>query len=78
MKKTINKSSLISFPKDAHLHLIKIENNSFWFKHRNRILESIIKRYPFNGDFADIGGGNGFQLMQIAELNKSNKIIYCI
>lgn len=75
MKKEINTSSSISFPKDAHLDLIKIENNSFWFNHRNQILESVIRNYPFNGDFADIGGGNGYQLKKIAELNKLNKNI---
>ena len=74
-KEEINIGSSISFPKDAHLDLIKIENNSFWFNHRNQIIESVIRNYPFNGDFADIGGGNGYQLMKIAELNKSNKNI---
>ena len=74
-KEEINIGSSISFPKNAHLDLIKIENNSFWFNHRNQILESVIRNYPFNGDFADIGGGNGYQLMKIAELNKSNKNI---
>ena len=74
-KEEINIGSRISFPKDAHIDLVKIENNSFWFNHRNKILESVIRNYPFNGDFADIGGGNGYQLMKIAELNKSNKNI---
>ena len=73
--KEINKEPRISFPKDAHAQIIKIENTSFWFNHRNKILETIIKNYPVNGDFADIGGGNGFQLMKIAELNPSNKNI---
>ena len=65
----------ISFPKGAHNELIKIEDNSFWFNHRNKIIETIIKKYPIDGDFADIGGGNGHQLMKVAELNKSNKNI---
>ena len=72
-KEEINIGSSISFPKDAHLDLIKIENNSFWINHRNQIIESVIRSYPINGDFADIGGVNGYQLMKIAELNKSNK-----
>ncbi len=74
-KEEINIGPSISFPKNAHLSLTKIENNSFWFNHRNKILKSVIRNYPFNGDFADIGGGNGFQLMEIAKLNKSNKNI---
>ena len=45
----------ISFPKAGHNELIKIEDNSFWFNHRNKIIETIIKKYPIDGDFADIG-----------------------
>ena len=74
-KQEIDKNLDISFPKCGHNELIKIENNSFWFKHRNKIIETIIKKYPIGGDFADIGGGNGYQLIKIAELNLSNKNI---
>lgn len=41
------------------------DNNSFWFNHRNDIICEIIKRYPHTGNFADIGGGNGFQLLSM-------------
>ena len=51
-KEEINIGSSISFQKNAHIDLIKIENNSFWHNHRNKILESVIRNYPFNGDFA--------------------------
>jgi len=74
-KQEIDKNLDISFPKDGHNELIKIENNSFWFNHRNNIIETIIEKFPIDGDFADIGGGNGYQLMKIAELNPSNKNI---
>lgn len=38
-----------------------IEENSFWFRHRNAILKSVIERFPFKNNYADVGGGNGFQ-----------------
>ena len=47
----------VSFPSRAHSDLIEIENNSFWFKHRNEIIKKVIKRFPFEGDLVDIGGG---------------------
>ena len=40
----------VSFPSRAHSDLIEIENNSFWFKHRNEIIKKVIKRFPFEGD----------------------------
>ena len=74
-KQETDKNQDVSFPKGAHNELIKIEDNSFWFNHRNKIIETIIKKYPIDGDFADIGGGNGYQLLKVAKLNKSNKNI---
>ena len=71
----LDKNPDISFPKGAHGNLIKIENNSFWFNHRNKIIGTIIKKFPIDGDFADVGGGNGYQLMKISQLNPSNKNI---
>lgn len=70
-----HKSEIVSYPIDGSNNSFELEDSSFWFKHRNLIIEEIIKRYPINGDFADIGGGNGYQLMKIAEINQSNKNI---
>tara|TARA_B110001452_G_scaffold198329_1_gene168299 strand:+ start:11146 stop:11424 length:279 start_codon:yes stop_codon:yes gene_type:complete len=67
--------NIISYPSEGSNNSFTLENKSFWFKHRNLILEKIIKRFPINGDFADIGGGNGYQLMKIAEINQLNKNI---
>ena len=44
----------VSFPSHAHQNLITIENNSFWFKHRNEVIKKIINRFPFEGDLVDI------------------------
>jgi SAM-dependent methyltransferase len=41
------------------------EQNSFWFEHRNNIISRVIRNFPFAHDFADIGGGNGFQLLPL-------------
>jgi SAM-dependent methyltransferase len=54
------KSSLISYPPDAHEKLFSVEEDSFWFRHRNDCILSFIKKFPPNNYIIDIGGGNGF------------------
>lgn len=51
-----------SYPDDAHSDLYKIEDTSFWFKHRAYIIKSIIEAFPFAADscLLDVGGGNGY------------------
>lgn len=56
-----NESSKIHYPNDAHESLYSIEDNSFWFQHRNKCITTLVKAYPpkDNGYVFDIGGGNG-------------------
>lgn len=49
----------VSFPQDGLPVLSGIEDNSFWFTHRNRFIEMALRRYPPQGPLFDIGGGNG-------------------
>ena len=49
----------ISYPKDGNSNCLQIEENSFWFKHRNSMILDIIKTFRQDYIF-DIGGGNGF------------------
>jgi SAM-dependent methyltransferase len=65
----------ISYPDVGNNDSYEIEDGSFWFSHRNKIIAEVIEKHPFNGDFADIGGGNGFQLQNIQDINKENKNI---
>lgn len=50
----------VSYPDDRRGACYKIEENSFWFEHRQRCLEEILTRFPPDGIFLDVGGGNGF------------------
>lgn len=52
----------ISYPKDSNQACYSVEENSFWFRHRNNSILSVIKTYPpeNKGTIFDIGGGNGF------------------
>jgi SAM-dependent methyltransferase len=52
----------VSYPDDGNDECFEIEENSFWFQHRNNCIIEMIKNYPpvNNGLIFDIGGGNGF------------------
>lgn len=51
----------ISYPADGNNDAAKIEENSYWFNHRNKVFASLIKRFCKPEDiFYDVGGGNGF------------------
>jgi hypothetical protein len=56
----------LSYPMEGNDFCFDLEENSFWFNHRNKVINSAFKRVPFNGDFADIGGGNGYQVKYLS------------
>lgn len=51
----------ISYPAGGNESCFAVEKKSFWFKHRNNCIISIVKSFPpeNNGTIFDIGGGNG-------------------
>jgi 2-polyprenyl-3-methyl-5-hydroxy-6-metoxy-1,4-benzoquinol methylase len=52
--------SKISYPEDGNESCFQVENDSFWFRHRNNCIAAGIIKYCPNSVFFDIGGGNGF------------------
>jgi len=50
----------ISYPDAGNADCLQIEDSSFWFKHRNNCIATLVKRYAANRVFWDIGGGNGY------------------
>jgi SAM-dependent methyltransferase len=52
-------SRKISFPQTGYNECLSVEDDSFWFKHRNNILVEVLKLFPPNGAIFDIGAGNG-------------------
>lgn len=55
--------SSISYPEEGNLNCLALEADSFWFKHRNRCIQSLVQRFPTPGDLFDVGGGNGYVAM---------------
>ena len=52
----------VSYPLSGNKACFAIEERSFWFKHRNNCILSVVQSYPpaQGGIIFDIGGGNGF------------------
>jgi hypothetical protein len=50
----------VSYPADGNSDCFQIEDDSFWFRHRNRCIVEAVRRFPPPGEILDVGGGNGF------------------
>ena len=59
------KQTSVHYPEEGNERCQQIEENSFWFKHRNNCITTIMKHYPPPGPIFDIGGGNGFVALAI-------------
>lgn len=50
----------VSYPAHGNAACLAVEERSFWFRHRNRCIVSLVGRFSPGGVFFDIGGGNGY------------------
>jgi len=50
----------VSYPDDGNDGCFQLEEHSFWFRHRNKVIESLVGRFANHSTFFDVGGGNGF------------------
>jgi SAM-dependent methyltransferase len=50
----------VSYPADGNAVCFQVEDDSFWFKHRNRCIVEAVTQFPPSGHILDIGGGNGW------------------
>jgi len=48
------------YPEAGSEFCASIEEQSFWFAHRNRVIIQLLRRYPPAGPLFDVGAGNGF------------------
>lgn len=62
-----NNADSISYPEGGNELFAEIEEQSFWFIHRNEVIINGIKNFPPAGLIFDIGGGNGFVAKGLAE-----------
>jgi hypothetical protein len=50
----------VSYPSEGNEACFEIEDKSFWFQHRNVVIQSLVQLFRPRGPFFDVGGGNGF------------------
>ena len=55
-----NRQAAVSYPEYGNAACLQVEDRSFWFRHRNRCIVSVVRRYGPQGPLLDIGGGNGY------------------
>ncbi len=67
--------SKISYPDSGNDHCFQIEENSFWFNHRNNCISEAVIKYCPNNVFFDIGGGNGFVTKKLEEKGISTVLL---
>lgn len=53
-------SRAVSYSETGHADCYQVEDRSFWFRHRNRCIASVVANHPFTGLMLDLGGGNGY------------------
>jgi SAM-dependent methyltransferase len=55
-------SEAISYPEEGNEACFQIEDQSFWFRHRNDCIRELVRNFPpkGKGPIFDVGGGNGF------------------
>jgi SAM-dependent methyltransferase len=56
---SVSGSETVDYPDDANAFCFQVEDDSFWFRHRNAVIVGVLKRFPPSGWVADVGGGNG-------------------
>lgn len=50
----------INYPENAHDTCFELEDASYWFRHRNHVIRTVISNYPpYKQEIFDVGGGNG-------------------
>lgn len=51
----------VSYPESGAAAMRAVEESSFWFRHRNEVVATMLDRFAPGAEVWDVGGGNGFQ-----------------
>ncbi len=60
--------SSVHYPDDGNASCAAVEDASWWFQHRNRVLLDLMRRYPPRPPLHDVGGGNGVVAAALASV----------
>src|SRR5438046_2339206 len=66
----------VSYPDEGNAACAAIEDTSFWFRHRNRVIAAAVRRFPpLAGPIFDIGGGNGYVSLGLQRAGYSTVLV---
>jgi SAM-dependent methyltransferase len=54
------RAAKVAYPEGVHATCFSLEDDSFWFRHRNRCILEAVRKYRPSGFILDVGGGNGY------------------
>ncbi len=54
------RAAQVAYPEGDHATCFALEDESFWFRHRNRCILAAVRRFAPAGFILDVGGGNGY------------------
>jgi SAM-dependent methyltransferase len=54
------RQAAVSYPAGGNAACLQVEDSSFWFRHRNRCIVNLVRRFRPLGPLLDVGGGNGY------------------
>lgn len=72
--RALGESEEISYTHKGHQKIEKSEDESFWFLHRGKCIQSLITNYPAKY-IADVGGGNGKVSRMIQDMGIESLLI---
>lgn len=58
----------VSYSSEGNDECFQIEEDSFWFNHRNRCIAALLNRHSPGGVICDIGGGNGYVAAYLSKI----------
>jgi SAM-dependent methyltransferase len=66
---TVASEETISYPEEGNDLYYTVEDDSFWFQHRNRVIIQTVRSFSPDGPILDVGGGNGYVAKGLEEAN---------
>lgn len=64
-------ASAISYPEDGNSICFEVEESSYWFRHRNHLIQSVYAKYASGTRMYDVGGGNGLVTKYLSDHGES-------
>lgn len=61
------RQAAVSYPEWCSSECFRLEDRSFWFRHRNACILQAVQHYPPPGLLYDVGGGNGFVAAHLSQ-----------